>query len=60
MLRSYEEIFVPPTYDLGKFKRDLGKRASLLSHMNTVLTFLVKLLGGEIIGRQDISVTGLI
>ena len=58
MLRSCEEIFMPPTYDLGKFKRDLGKRASSLSHMNTVLTFRVKLLGGEIIGRRDISVTG--
>jgi hypothetical protein len=25
---SYGNIFIPPTYDLGKFKRDLGKRAS--------------------------------
>jgi hypothetical protein len=23
---SYGKIFIPPTYDLGKFKRDLGKR----------------------------------
>ena len=60
MLRSREEIFIPPAYDLGKFKRDLGNRASSRSHMNRVLTFTVKLLGGEIIGRRDISVNGLI
>jgi hypothetical protein len=39
---SYGKIFIPRTYDLGKFKRDLGKRASSLSHMNTMQNFIVK------------------
>jgi hypothetical protein len=39
---SYGKIFIPPTYDLGKFKRDLGKRASSLSHMNTMQNFIGK------------------
>jgi hypothetical protein len=39
---SYGNIFIPPTYDLGKFKRDLGKRASSLSHMNTMQNFIGK------------------
>ena len=53
-------IFISPTYDLASYRRDLGKRASSLSHMNAMLIFIVKLLGGEIIGRWDISLTGLI
>ena len=44
-------IFVSPTYDLDSYRRDVGKRASSLSHMNAMLIFIVKLLGGEIIGR---------
>jgi hypothetical protein len=39
---SYEHFFIPPTYYLGKFKRDLGKRASSLSHMNTMQNFIRK------------------
>ena len=53
-------IFIPPTYDLASQRRDLGKRASSLTHMNAILIFIVKLLPGEIIGRRDISLTGLI
>ena len=37
-----EKFSSPPTYDLGKFKRDLGKRASSLSHMNTMQNFIGK------------------
>ena len=44
-------IFISPTHDLASYRRDLGKRASSLSHMNAMLIFIVKLLGGEIIGR---------
>ena len=43
-------IFISPTYDLASYRRDLGKRASSLSHINAMLIFIVKLLGGEIIG----------
>jgi hypothetical protein len=39
---SYGKFFILPTYDLGKFKRDLGKRASSLSHMNTMQNFIGK------------------
>jgi hypothetical protein len=39
---SYGKIFILPTYDLGKYKRDLGKRASSLSHMNTMQNFIGK------------------
>ena len=53
-------IFIPPTYDLASHRRDLGKRASSLIHMNAMLIFIVKLLGGEIIGGRDVSPTGLI
>ena len=44
-------IFISPTYDLASYRRDLGKRASSLSHMNAMVIFIVKLLGDEIIGR---------
>ena len=44
-------IFIPLTYDLASHRRDLGKRASSLSHMKSMLIFIVKLLRGEIIGR---------
>ena len=50
-------ILISPTYDLASHRRYLGKRASSFSHMNV---FIVKLLGDEIIGRLDISLTGLI
>ena len=50
-------IFIPPTYDLASHRRDLGKRASSLTHMNAM--FIVKLLEA-IIGRRDVSPTGLI
>ena len=52
MACSYWKIFIPPTYDLGKFKRDLGKRASSLFHMNAIKILLGKQLRGEIIGRR--------
>jgi hypothetical protein len=54
------KIFIQPTYDLGKFKRDLGKRASSLSHMNTMQNFIGKYIGGEIIGKRDVPVIGII
>ena len=44
-------IFISPTYNLASYRRDLGKRASSLSHMNAMLIFIVKLLGGEVISR---------
>ena len=53
-------IFIPPTYDLASQRQYLGKRASSFTHMNAILIFIVKLLPGEIIGRRDISLTGLI
>ena len=51
---------IPPTYDLGKFKRDLGKRASSLSHMNAIKILIGKQLRGEIIGRRDVPLSGII
>ena len=53
-------IFIPPTYDLASHRRDLGKWASSLTHMNVMLIFIVKLFGGPMIGRRDVSPTGLI
>ena len=53
-------IFIPPTYDLASRRRDLGKRASSLTDMNPMLIFIVKLVEGDIIGRRDVSLTGLI
>ena len=53
-------IFIPPTYDLASHRRDLGKSAKSLTHMNAMLILIVKLLEGEIIGRRDVSPTGLI
>ena len=44
-------IFISPTDDLASHRRDLGKRVSSLSHMNAMLIFIVKLLGGKIMGR---------
>ena len=44
-------IFISPTYDIASHRRDLGKRASSPCHMNAMLIFIVKLLGGKIIGR---------
>ncbi len=38
----YKQHAIPPTYDLGKFKRDLSKRASLLSHMNAIKILIGK------------------
>ena len=60
MACSYGKIFIPPTYDIGKFKRDLGKRASSLSHMNAMKFFIGKQLRGEIIGRRDVPLSGII
>ena len=60
MACSYGKIFIPPTYDLGKFKRDLGKRASSLSHMNAMKILIGKQLRGEIIGRRDVPLSGII
>ena len=53
-------IFIPPTYDLASHRRDLGKWATSLTHMNAMLILIVKLSEGEIIGRRDVSPTGLI
>jgi hypothetical protein len=39
---SYGKFLIPHGYDLGKFKRDLGKRASSLSRMNTMENFIGK------------------
>ncbi len=55
MACSYGKILIPPTYDLGKFKRDLGKRASSLSHMNAMKILIGKQLRGEIIGRRNVG-----
>ncbi len=60
MACSYGNIFIPSTYGLGKFKRDLGKRASSLSHMNKIKILIGKQLRGEIIGGRDVPLSGII
>ena len=60
MACSYRKIFIPLTYDLGKFKRDLGKRASSLSDMNAMKILIGKQLRGEVIGRRDVPLSGII